>query len=262
MKTKKIIFSTLSLIMIMTLTLCFGLSFIYASAIGEDPIKEESFLPENLVVSEKEQPNMHEKLDEGLIDNNEVTPNGDQLDIQAPSLGNEDRDYYTDCITIDIYEQATGKYVGQIIVDSEEHYSKLYELFYDYAMNRTETFKPNIETSQEKHWLPKSKYRIEVMAGSIFAYSYGVDNNTMIESLQSGCTFFGGEKVIEFIDSLVVDTIAKIENGNYTLPNEKTSIVEIEKLTLYWNGGYHDILGTFLPANNRLTPRFPYLITE
>ena len=56
------------------------------------------------------------------------------------------------------------------------------------------------------------------------------------------------------------EKIKEIESGEIQSINENNSIAEIEKLNLYWNGGYHDILGTYLPANNRLTPRFPYIV--
>ena len=262
MKQKNIILTTIALIVAMTLSLSLGLTMLHATATGNDPISNESFFPEKPDLPEKEQPNMHEDLDEGLRDNNTVTPEGNQENNSSTSEKKDNKDQYSRCIVIDIYKHSNGEYVGQVIIDSEESYSTLSDLFYDYATNRKETFIPNVETSNKEHWLPESKYRIEVMAGSIFAYSYGVENNTMMETLQCGLTFFGGEKVIEFIDSFIKEEIAKIESGNYVSPNEKNSIAEIEKLTQYWYGGYHEILGTYLPENGRLTPRFPYLITE
>lgn len=260
MKQKNITLTSMAIIFIMALTLIVGLSMLHVSATGDSLIPTESFIPDSPIIIEKDQPNMHEDLDKGLIDNNMVTPEGDQIDEDIQVKDENIVNTFKKCIVIDIYEHETGEYVGQVVSYSQEEYEKLGILFQEYAEIRTNSFIPNVDVVTEDHWLPKSKYRIEVMAGSIFAYSYGIENNNMMETLQCGMTFYGGEEVIKFIDSLIEDKIKEIENGETQSINEKNSIAEIEKLNLYWYGGYHDILGTYLPANNRLTPRFPYIV--
>lgn len=274
MKSKTLAITTVALITAAAFILTAGLSLLNGSAVGEALISSESALPDasEAVVTElpevdpdagvpaEDQPENGVIADDmPMLDAEGIDESGDNA--QEDGNGRDeilDRDAFDGVIAIDIYAQSTAEYVGQVIIDSEEAYSRLEELFYEYAENRTYLFDPNYGTVSSEHWLPKAKYRIEVMAGSIFAYSYGVENNTVMESLQSGVTFAGGDEVIAFIDSLIADEIDAIENGINKKPNPQNAIVEVEKLLQYWCGGYNEVLGTDLPAHGRKTPRFPY----
>lgn len=226
---------TTAIISVAAIILTSGLALLHSDAIEESLIPNESAVPET---------------DAGAVDGDTPAEDADE-DVT-------DRDTYNGCITIDIYEHASGNYVSQVIVDSEEAYARLEELVAECYENRTQLFEPHCTSGTSEYWLPESEYRIEVMAGTIFAYSYGVENNTVFESLQSGITFSGGEAIIGYIDSLIADEIAAVKAGTASAPDPKASIVELEKFITYWEGGYNEVLDTYIPGVGRYTPRFPY----
>ncbi len=239
---------TAAIITTAAIILTSGLALLHGDAIEETAIPNESAVPE----SENASPEVETAIpdDEPSA---EETPDGESEEVVV------DRDTYNGCITIDIYEHATGKYVSQVIVDSAEAYAKLGELVEECYTNRVQLFNPNVGSATREHWLPSSQYRIEVMAGTIFAYSYGVENNTVFESLMSGVTFSGGEAIIGYIDSLIADEISALRRGvKKGYPDHKASIVEVEKFIAYWEGEYNETLDTYIPGVGRHTPRFPY----
>lgn len=284
MKSRTLAIATAAIITAAAFILTAGLSLLNGSAIDESLIPTESALPDasetvDSAVPEADKPVEDAPVEDAPIEDAPVedapvedapvedapvedTPVEDDNEENVEMDEVLDRDAFNGCITVDIYEQNTAHYVGQVIIDDDEAYARLHELFSEYAENRVQLFNPNVGGVSSEHWLPRGEYRIEVMAGSIFAYSYAgdivIENNTVMESLQSGVTFTGGEKVIEFINSLIVDEIAAIKAGTNTMPNPKNAIVETEKLMQYWCGGYNEALGQDVPGCGRPTPRFPY----
>lgn len=237
MKSRTLVMITAAIISAAAIILTSGLALLHGDAIEEVPVPNESAVPEAENAAPETEADAPEDTENAVID----------------------RDTYNGCITIDIYEHATGKYVSQVIVDSAEAYAKLGELVEECYANRVQLFNPNVGSATREHWLPSSEYRIEVMAGTLFAYSYGVESNTIFESLQSGITFSGGEAIISYIDSLIADEISALRNGEKKdAPDPKCSIVELEKLIAYWEGEYNEVLDTYIPGVGRLTPRFPY----
>ncbi len=168
-------------------------------------------------------------------------------------------------VTIDVYSHKTGELIGQLALESEEIENYISKLF-------AEEFEPRKETCEfgkpeECLNLPEGDYRIEVYAGVWFSYTYG--NDEMYELTQCTMTFFGGEKIIGYINYLIKDYIAEIEAGNVKKPNPEMAVskLEFKGLEGYWHGYWIDKYewtpngwrGYQWEGEGRFTERFPYI---
>ena len=168
-------------------------------------------------------------------------------------------------VTIDVYSHKTGELVGQLALESAEIENYISELFAEEFEPRKETCEFN--KPEECLNLPQGDYRIEVYAGVWFSYTYGDDS--MFELTQCTMTFFGGEKVIGYINYLIDDYIAEIEAGNVKKPNPEMAVskLEFKGLEGYWDGywieqGYwngNGWTGYQWEGAGRFTQRFPYI---
>ncbi len=168
-------------------------------------------------------------------------------------------------VTIDVYSHKTGELVGQLALESEEIENYISELYAEEFEPRKETCEFN--KPEECLNLPQGDYRIEVYAGVWFSYTYGDDS--MYELTQCTMTFFGGEKVIGYINYLINDYIAEIEAGNVKKPNPENAVskLEFKGLEGYWDGywieqGYwngNGWTGYQWEGAGRFTERFPYI---
>lgn len=174
-------------------------------------------------------------------------------------------------IVIDVFEHSTGKLVGQVWITEDELYDKFCEIFeadFDYT---AELFDPH-DPEDVPVYIPKAEYRVEFYwvhrltanssgsCGSL-AFSYGVEDNEIYEFTQTGYPLANGETVIAFMESLVAEKIAQLENGvNDDLATEESfaHIIGFDGENSCWNGTTLPS-GEFLPGAPRYTDRFPYL---
>ncbi len=239
MKNKTLIIVTASIITVTAVILTAGLSLLHSSAIENEPTPMESVIP----VSQEVEPIIEEASQEQKLAENVL--------------------YYKDMV-FDIYEQETGKLVGQVVVTDDDIYTQCGELYIASRENgRITAFDPNDENSQPVY-LPKAKYRVEAHSmglvkdrdngnissqGGYFeiAFSYGAEG-IMCEFLQTGLTFYTSQEFMNAVNSIVANEIAAIEAGTAEAPEtEMMSIVGYDKEDGYWN------------KIGRYTPRFPYL---
>ena len=174
-------------------------------------------------------------------------------------------------IVIDVYEHATGKLVGQVWLTDDEIYSEFCKVFdgdFDYT---AELFDPH-NPDDVPVYLPEAKYRVEFFwvermtahvsgcYGSL-AFSYGLENNEIYEFTQTGYPLGNGETVIAFMESLVAEKIAQLENGicdELEADDSYATIIGLDGENSYWNGTTLSN-GEFIEGVDRYTERFPYI---
>ncbi len=174
-------------------------------------------------------------------------------------------------IVIDVFEHKTGKLVGQVWLTEDELYDefcKIFEADFDYT---AELFNPH-NPEDVPVYIPEAEYRVEFYwvhrlterasgcCGSL-AFSYGVEENEIYEFTQTGYPLGNGETVIAFMESLVAEKIAQLENGvNDKLEAEESfaHIIGFDGENSCWNGTTLST-GEFLPGVPRYTERFPYI---
>lgn len=174
-------------------------------------------------------------------------------------------------IVIDVYEHATGKLVGQVWLTDDEIYSEFCKVFdgdFDYT---AELFDPH-NPDDVPVYLPEAKYRVEFfwvermtaqVSGSYgsLAFSYGLENNEIYEFTQTGYPLGNGETVIAFMESLVAEKIAQLENGicdELEADDSYATIIGLDGENSYWNGTTLSN-GEFIEGVDRYTERFPYI---
>ena len=292
MKRKTFVLVAASLIALSAILLTTSLSFLHGSAF----VPTQDQFPFDEQIESADKPNGEALLqpqqpteDEPEADvSEEATP--DDLAPSLPKYDYPDFDYnltdarlmhYCGCdqstrgnsthadllrgVTIDVYSHKTGELVGQLALESAEIENYISKLF-------AEEFEPRKETcefgkAEECLNLPEGDYRIEVYAGVWFSYTYG--NDSMYELTQCTMTFFGGEKVIGYINYLIDGYIAEIEAGNVKKPNPEMAVskLEFKGLEGYWDGywieqGYwngNGWTGYQWEGAGRFTERFPYI---
>lgn len=294
MKCRTLITITAALITCAAVVLSMGLSLLHGSAFNEatadeipvatnDEIieeiiggdtNEESEIADSEVTVQPEEPKDEGEKDvtENTTDTPEaVTPKYDYPDFEYNVVDAKDM-HYCGCdqsephcshyellrgVTIDVYSHKTGELVGQIALESAEIENYISELVAEEFNPWAETFNPNSDDKAIN--LPKGDYRIEVYSGTWFSYTYG--NDSMFELTQCALTFYGGEKMIGYIDYLIADYIAEIEAGKIEKPNPEMAVSKLEfpGLEGYWEGYYNEVLKEWIPAAGRYTERFPYL---
>ena len=116
MKSRTLITTTAAIIAVAAIILTMSLSLLNSSAVAESYVPTEPSIPEAEVEAQAE-----------------ATPQEDVISEEnIPAENNNssvvDRDIYNGCIVIDIYEHATGNYVSQVVVDSDEAYNHLEKL--------------------------------------------------------------------------------------------------------------------------------------
>ncbi len=255
MKNKTLVLITVSLILVSVIILTACLSLLHGSADETEPTPIESVIPlseeANSVIDEQPETQIEPETSMESV-NNIVF----QKDL-------ENALYYKDMV-FDIYDQATGKFVGQVIVtddDLYEEYGKLYRASRDTCLKQA--FDPHDENSQPVY-LPKTKYRVEAHGfklltireennvachGGTFEIAFSYDSDECIaEFLQTGLTFYCSQEFMDAVNSIVAEEIQAIEAGTASTP-------EIETMDLIGydeEDGYWDVIGRYLP-------RFPYL---
>ncbi len=253
MKNKTLVLITVSLILVSVIILTAGLSLLHGSADETEPTPIQSVIP------------LSEEADSVVDEQPETEPETSMESVQNIVFQKdlENALYYKDMV-FDIYEQETGKFVGQVIVTDDELYTEYGKLFVESRQTNFGTaFDPHDENS-EPVYLPKTKYRIEAHGfklltirehnnvachGGTFeiAFSYGSDE-CIAEFLQTGLTFYCSQDFMDAVNSIVAEEIQAIEAGTASTP-------EIETMDLIGydeEDGYWDVIG-------RYTPRFPYL---
>lgn len=267
MKNKTLIIITAAIITLTATLLTTGLALVYSSAVGETPdisdISTPSAESENAQPSDSGKPELPaEKTDESLT-NEEIWEHNEQFVSDPGNFGElivevlQERD-----ITVDIYEQTTGKLVGRVEITDDKLHDEFRELFAENFDHADVCFEPSNE-NRIPVCLPESEYRIEVYAvetmvsygdvigsESVLAISYSYESGeAMWEYTQTGLTVFGGETVIAFIDELIAEEMAKVKSGTAVAP--ETPMSETVNFERCWEKNIDGI--------DRYTPRFPYL---
>ena len=174
-------------------------------------------------------------------------------------------------IVIDVFEHKTGKLVGQVWLTEDELYDefcKIFEADFDYTAELFDphnpedvpVYIPEAEYRVEFYWVHRLTERASGCCGSL-AFSYGVEENEIYEFTQTGYPLGNGETVIAFMESLVAEKIAQLENGvNDKLEAEESfaHIIGFDGENSCWNGTTLST-GEFLPGVPRYTERFPYI---
>lgn len=271
MKNKTLAILTATIITVAALILTACLSLLHSSATIDIELSEQSDIQLDST-PESEQPDIeitesmqNPDADVPDTDASESTSNNDVSVFEYPEYD------YTECdvniayidgsdrgngVVIDVYSHKTGKLVGQLSFISEEICNYIGEL-------KREEFEPANELWIVKDEacvpLPEGDYRVEVYAGTWFAYTYG--NGDMFELTQCTLTFAGGERLNGYIDMLISDLIADIEAGNVAAPSPDTAVSKLlyPGIEGYWDGYYCEELDRYVPAAGRFCERFPYL---
>lgn len=268
MKRKTLIMITVAIIICAATTLSIGLNLVYAEAFKGRP-KEvfdasnaKVLIDKNTDACLTENSNSFEEVD----DNQNNYPDFEYTIVNAKDIlycscdqSNPHLPHYNllKGVTVDVYSHKTGEFVGQISFASEGIYSYIKALKNEEFEVMTMAFDP--EKNDKVVNLPEGDYRIEVYGGdSAFSYTYG--NNSIFELTQSTITFYGGEKLIGYIDYLISDYIAKIESGIAEAPDPETavSVLEYGSYEGYWYGWSY-LPGYYSEGVGRLTERFPYI---
>ncbi len=174
-------------------------------------------------------------------------------------------------IVIDVFEHKTGKLVGQVWLTEDELYDefcKIFEADFDYTAELFDphnpedvpVYIPEAEYRVEFYWVHRLTERASGCCGSL-AFSYGVEDNEIYEFTQTGYPLGNGETVIAFMESLVAEKIAQLENGvNDDIAAEESfaHIIGFDGENSCWNGTTLPS-GEFLPGVPRYTERFPYI---
>lgn len=242
--SKNIFFKTIAMVLAATLFLATGLFVLIVSATGDELLPEESLVPET-----------SDSIIDEEVSNNVVTDDEDIEDNlmeekKYPHLGGGCAEEENQGVVIDIFENATGKLVGQKIIFSNEISKYINTLFEDSFKHDNILFEPSTD---DAICLPEAKYRVEVWGRVWFSYSYGIEDNTVWEFTQTGLTFKGGESFISYVDELIKEDIEALESGveNYLTYEDQAAYVC--GMTRVWK--YQEEIGSIY----RYTPRFPYL---
>ncbi len=290
MKRKNFMFVTALLIALSAILLTTSLAFLHGSALVPTQDQFEFEEPTESSVAEVESQTEIESAPEINVEIEPEQKEEPVTDSEIQNVDYPDFDYnltdarlmhYCGCdqsthgnsthadllrgVTIDVYSHKTGELVGQLALESEEIENYISKLF-------AEEFEPRKETCEFNNPeaclnLPEGDYRIEVYAGTWFSYTYG--NDEMYELTQCTMTFFGGEKVIGYINYLINDFIAEIEAGNVKKPDPEMAVskLEFKGLEGYWHGYWIDNYewtpngwrGHQWEGAGRFTERFPYI---
>jgi hypothetical protein len=234
----------------------------------DNDVDEEIYVEtEEDVTVENEAP--VEYLDTTLpaLDTLEVVATSDELGTDHPGFEYVLRKD----IVIDVFEHKTGKFVGQVWLTEDELYDEFCRTFdadFDYTAG---LFDPN-NPDDVPVYIPEATYRVEFYwvnrltasaSGCIgsLAFSYGVEDNEIYEFTQTGYSLANGETVIAFMESLVAEKIAQLENGvndDLTVDQSFAYIIGFDGENSCWNGTTLST-GEFLPGAPRYAERFPYI---
>lgn len=234
----------------------------------DNDVDEEIYVEtEEDVTVENEAP--VEYLDTTLpaLDTLEVVATSDELGTDSPGFEYVLRKD----IVIDVFEHKTGKFVGQVWLTEDELYDEFCRTFdadFDYTAG---LFDPN-NPDDVPVYIPEATYRVEFYwvnrltasaSGCIgsLAFSYGVEDNEIYEFTQTGYSLANGETVIAYMESLVAEKIAQLENGvndDLTVDQSFAYIIGFDGENSCWNGTTLDT-GEFLPGAPRYAERFPYI---
>lgn len=232
-----------------------------------DDVEVDNDVDEEIYVETEEAP--VENLDTTLpaLDTLEVVATSDELGTDSPGFEYVLRKD----IVIDVFEHKTGKFVGQVWLTEDELYDEFCRTFdadFDYTAG---LFDPN-NPDDVPVYIPEATYRVEFYwvnrltanaSGCIgsLAFSYGVENNEIYEYTQTGYSLANGETVIAFMESLVAEKIAQLENGvndDLTVDQSFAYIIGFDGENSCWNGTTLST-GEFLPGAPRYAERFPYI---
>ena len=234
----------------------------------DNDVDEEIYVEtEEDVTVENEAP--VEYLDTTLpaLDTLEVVATSDELGTDSPGFEYVLRKD----IVIDVFEHKTGKFVGQVWLTEDELYDEFCRTFdadFDYTAG---LFDPN-NPDDVPVYIPEATYRVEFYwvnrltasasgcVGSL-AFSYGVEDNEIYEFTQTGYSLANGETVIAYMESLVAEKIAQLENGvndDLTVDQSFAYIIGFDGENSCWNGTTLST-GEFLPGAPRYAERFPYI---
>jgi hypothetical protein len=234
----------------------------------DNDVDEEIYVEtEEDVTVENEAP--VEYLDTTLpaLDTLEVVATSDELGTDSPGFEYVLRKD----IVIDVFEHKTGKFVGQVWLTEDELYDEFCRTFdadFDYTAG---LFDPN-NPDDVPVYIPEATYRVEFYwvnrltasaSGCIgsLAFSYGVEDNEIYEFTQTGYSLANGETVIAYMESLVAEKIAQLENGvndDLTVDQSFAYIIGFDGENSCWNGTTLST-GEFLPGAPRYAERFPYI---
>lgn len=201
------------------------------------------------------------------LDTLEVVATSDELGTDSPGFEYVLRKD----IVIDVFEHKTGKLVGQVWLTEDELYDEFCKTFdadFDYTAG---LFDPN-NPEDVPVYIPEATYRVEfywvnrLTAGASgcigsLAFSYGVEDNEIYEFTQTGYSLANGETVIAFMESLVAEKIAQLENGvtdDIQAEESFACIIGFDGENSCWNGTTLST-GEFLPGAPRYAARFPYI---
>ena len=201
------------------------------------------------------------------LDTLEVVATSDELGTDSPGFEYVLRKD----IVIDVFEHKTGKFVGQVWLTEDELYDEFCRTFDADFDHTAGLFDPN-NPDDVPVYIPEATYRVEFYwvnrltatasgcCGSL-AFSYGVEDNEIYEFTQTGYSLANGETVIAFMESLVAEKIAQLENGvndDLTIEQSFAYIIGFDGENSCWNGTTLST-GEFLPGAPRYAERFPYI---
>ena len=240
----------------------------------EQPTDAPAFDEENTPPEAENAP-----LDEETVYPDTTLPALDTLEVVATSdeLGTDSPGFeyvLRKDIVIDVFEHKTGKFVGQVWLTEDELYDEFCKTFdadFDYTAglydpNNPEdvpVYIPEATYRVEFYWINRLTARASGCVGSL-AFSYGVENNEIYEFTQTGYSLANGETVIAFMESLVAEKIAQLENGvndNLAIEESFACIIGFDGEDSCWNGTTLST-GEFLPGAPRYAERFPYITEE
>ncbi len=274
MKSKTLALITLSLITAAALVLTAGLSLLHGSATENYPIPDTLQQLESAETApEVSEPTASEPTVSEPAPEDEASEGAD-ADIEIPSENTAfvyPEYAYTECdvntayidgsdrghgVVIDVYSHQTGELVGQLSFTSQEITAYISDLLHEEFAPENELWIVRDEACVP---LPEGDYRIEVYAGTWFAYTY--QSNEMFELTQCTLTFAGGEKLTGYIDYLISGLISDIENGNIESPDPDNAVSKLIYCALegYWDGYYCEAIDRYVPAAGRFCERFPYI---
>ena len=228
------------------------------------PLDEETVTPEDALIDGE---TVYADTTLPALDTLEVVATSDELGTDSPGFEYVLRKD----IVIDVFEHKTGKLVGQVWLTEDELYDEFCRTFdadFDYTAG---LFDPN-DPDDVPVYIPEATYRVEFhwvnrltatasgCSGSL-AFSYGVEDNEIYEFTQTGYSLANGETVIAFMESLVAEKIAQLENGvidDLAAEDSFAHIIGFDGENSCWNGTTLST-GEFLPGAPRYAERFPYI---
>lgn len=232
-----------------------------------DDVEIDNDVDEEIYVETEEAPVEYPDTTLPALDTLEVVATSDELGTDSPGFEYVLRKD----IVIDVFEHKTGKFVGQVWLTEDELYDEFCRTFDADFDHTAGLFDPN-NPDDVPVYIPEATYRVEFYwvnrltanaSGCIgsLAFSYGVENNEIYEYTQTGYSLANGENVIAFMESLVAEKIAQLENGvndDLTVDQSFAYIIGFDGENSCWNGTTLDT-GEFLPGAPRYAERFPYI---